>query len=480
MIQHEMKESDRKFNEEMPHIALERVDYNFEDCTYYERKSLHMVIKNEGLTKSNVDIIFHDSVKKEREDDIMDSNSNNSMLVHRQVSKLHELSQWVAIFPQHKERVEPGASFIAEISTCFNPKILSRFNKERIIEDFLIVRCLNGNDKFATISCNYKPTIMGISIRGLTTLNETNESFEKCEQDKLIHEIENNIEEFEKNLNILFSLNIKNFSNVIQRENAARYALNNSIDFNRSSQVIDNSKITKTSKPLTSSMSIEHIPSLPQSMLQVYKRSFEHLREDIIDRDKYFHNDLSSEYEYLMEHLIKRCTSNLRNSLGEEEQKSSSFASINSENSNLTIEEQKNLALFYLSSKNFNDFEKANFELELLAEILNDLLISLPQPLIPTRYLDYCSYTHNCYEEAFSLFVYLPKSHFKLFEMIVKFLQIYLKCLSSCDTNFHKILADAMFQLNNNGRNERIHLKNKIPIDFLKLFLDHHTNFRNI
>lgn len=475
-----MKESDRKFNEEMPHITLERVDYNFEDCTFYDRKSLHMVIKNEGLTKSNVDIIFHDSIKKERDNDIMDGNSNNSMLVHRQVSKLHELSQWVAIFPQHKERVEPGASFTAEVSTCFNPKILSRFNKERLIEDFLIVRCLNGNDKFATISCNYKPTIMGISLRALTTLNETNESFEKCDQHRLIHEIEHEIDEFEKNLNTLFSLNIKNFSNVIQRENATRYVLNNSSDYTKPSQSNDSSKNTKSSKSLSSSISIEHIPSLPQSMLQVYKRSFEHLREDIIDRDKYFNSDLSSEYVFLMEHLINRCKTNLNSSLSDEEQKLSSEASINTDNSNLTIEEQKNLALFYLSSKNFSDFEKSNFELELLAEILNDLLISFPQPLIPTRYLDFCSYTHNCYEEATSLFVYLPKSHFKLFEMIVKFLQIYLKCLSSCDTNFHSILADAMFQLNNNGRNDRVNLKNKTPIEFLKLFLDHHINFKYI
>ena len=104
----------------------------------------------------------------------------------------------------------------------------------------------------------------------------------------------------------------------------------------------------------------------------------------------------------------------------------------------------------------------------------------MPQPLIPTRYLDFCSYTHNCYEEASKLFVYLPKSHFKLFEMIVNFLQIYLKCLSSCDTNFHNILADAMFQLKNNGRNDRIDLKNKTPIEFLKLFLDYYTDFKYI
>jgi hypothetical protein len=209
LIQNLIKESDRRINEEMPHISIEKFEFKFEDVTYYDRKSLTLVVKNMGLTKSNVDVIFYDANKKDKVDDNVaeETAARDPIEVHRRVSKAHELSQWINIFPQRKERVEPGSSFSIELTTCFSPRILARFNKERFVEDFLIVRCLNGNDSFATISCNYKPTIIGISLKALSTLNEV--SFEKCDQKTLIEVIESQINEYERDLDELFSLNFK-------------------------------------------------------------------------------------------------------------------------------------------------------------------------------------------------------------------------------------------------------------------------------
>ena len=45
--------------------------------------------------------------------------------------------------------------------------------------------------------------------------------------------------------------------------------------------------------------------------------------------------------------------------------------------------------------------------------------------------------------------------------MIVRFLQVYLKCLSSCDTDFHNILAESIFQLKSN----------QLAAKFLALFI---------
>jgi hypothetical protein len=202
------------------------------------------------------------------------------------------------------------------------------------------------------------------------------------------------------------------------------------------------------------------------------------MNEKIKVEDEYFGNPLSDEYKFLLDHLIERSKENLK------------LAQIVSEEaecnrlSNLTIEEQKNLVLDYLSCKNFAEFEKAKFELDLLAEVLNDLLNALPHPLIPTRYLDYCSYTANMYIEAAVVLDYIPRSHSELIGKIVKFLEINKKCLNTCNSNFDSVLADAIFQIKkadksikkntfgigNAKGNENF--KSQIADTFLKLFID--------
>jgi hypothetical protein len=224
-----------------------------------------------------------------------------------------------------------------------------------------------------------------------------------------------------------------------------------------------------------------------------------------VDRDEYFLNELSSEYKFFLNHLIKRCEYNLLNDLVLNNnlirQKISDKSDIIDSQINknrkgdaakLTIEEQKNLALFYLSTKHFNDFEQSNFDLEILAELLNDLLYSLPQSLIPIRYIDYCFYSEFNYEKVSFVFIYMARSHVMMFEMIVKFLQIYLKCLSTSSSAYNEILANAIFQIcksdiiatsKGNSSNNLINNNNcqtQAANTFLKLFIDNHTKYLTI
>lgn len=43
----------------------------------------------------------------------------------------------------------------------------------------------------------------------------------------------------------------------------------------------------------------------------LYKTLMLNLREEIVDKDEYFNNELSAEYAFFVQHLIDRCTENL-------------------------------------------------------------------------------------------------------------------------------------------------------------------------
>lgn len=137
-----LKETDRKVNEEMPRIAIDKFEHTFEQCLFYDQKSTHFTIRNEGVTRTNVDVQFYDpdaasSAKQNETDDISASMKRSSS---------QKLSQWFTISPQHREKFEAASTYSLQISTNLNSSILERFNKShKTIDDFLIVRCLNGN-----------------------------------------------------------------------------------------------------------------------------------------------------------------------------------------------------------------------------------------------------------------------------------------------------------------------------------------------
>lgn len=391
-----IKKIDRRINEEMPKISLKDWKFDFGECYYYDVKKLQMVVKNEGLTRSKVDVSFF-------------------------LEKKENSSQWVNVSPHQQEIFEPGSEYIVELRTSFNYTILERIIKQRKLEDYLIVRCLNGNDLFAVVTCTYKPTIIGFSIKGLSTLG-ANSSIETCDQKEFIDSIENEIGEFEKNLDTKFKECSKNNFINSQCENVEKFM---------SSLEMDKQKNRKTSSEM-----VKPLSSLVNSKFEVYDRTLDYLYEDITSQDKYFQLDLAVEYKFFMEHLIERCENNTSDSM-----------STNSQRTNVTIEEQKNLALINLSKRNFEDFKCFNFDMELLAELLFDLLYALPHGLIPSRYIDYISFMDKEYTKALKFFCFLPKSHCQLFDLIVKFLKTYLKCLDTQESNYTFMIAEAIFQI---------------------------------
>ena len=448
----------------MPRIVLERKEFTFGEVMFYDVKQIQLSIKNDGLTKCNVEILFHDPEVVEAEHSTTSDTTRSSArnyTMRRPNAKTRSSNQWVSIFPQYKEKIPPNTTYTIELATSFNYFNVGRINKHKSIEDFLVVKCINGNHVFASLSCTYKPTIIGYSLKGLSTL-KPNESFELCDQENFVNVIETDIREHELHADLIFSTKRKE----VTREN----------QINMASEFLGRELSGMSLSSMHSgslSSDVRHNAALTAN-ISLFQSTLYRTRDILIDQDVHFSSDLSEEYAFLMQHLIKRCEKSLE-MLDKVDSKSSSS------NIELTIEEQKNLILFYLSTRNYADFELANFDLDLLAQVLVDLLNSLPQPVIPFRYVDYCSFTDSSYEEAIKLFYYIPKSSYMLFELIVKFLQIYRECLTMGNeenmniVNFHKIFADAIFQ-----NVKKFNMKNEISTRFLSLFIFKHKNFQTI
>jgi hypothetical protein len=140
-------------------------------------------------------------------------------------SSKHSSQQWINIHPTRKERLEPNATYSLALTTAFNYRLLGRLNTTRKLDDFLILRSLNGNDLFISLNCVYKPTIIGVSLRALSTLNKPERggggeevSFEKCNQVELIGSVEIKIDAYEKRMDELFREKLKECSSRLQKE----------------------------------------------------------------------------------------------------------------------------------------------------------------------------------------------------------------------------------------------------------------------
>lgn len=385
-----LKESDKRMNEMMPHIELEKFEFDFGKCYFYDVKSLEMVVHNKGVSRCNVDILFYE---------------NNPDL------KTKSTDSWVTFVPQHKERLEPGKDYKIEIRTCFSPKLLAKLMGQKKMEDFLIVRCLNGNDSFATVTCHYQPTLIGASLKALSTIED---SFQNTDLDHL-ENLEKKIKFNETKVDKDFKQNFDNLLNNFQA-NSEYSLVTIRLDF-------FDAVLTMTTNS--------------------------------IKQDEYFDNNLSDEYNFLLNYLIKKCA-----------------VKRNDEEVKQTIEEQKNSALINLSKRNFQEFENFNFDLELLAELLYDLLYSLPSSLIPRRYISYCDFlvSNKISLEYISLFKYIPKSHKDLFSLIIKFLRVYLRTINMNESNYSSMIADAIFQIDK-ATDSKLRLSSN-AFEFIKLFID--------
>jgi hypothetical protein len=149
-----------------------------------------------------------------------------------------------------------------------------------------------------------------------------------------------------------------------------------------------------------------------------------------------------------MEHLIERCAMVNKN----DDSSQTSNTNTASESTTKTIEELKNEALVALSNGQFTELAALNLDLELLIELLYDLLYALPHPLVPRRMADLCSYACELdYDQAKWVLNFMPRSHVRLFELIAKFLGVYIKCFlgenTLLESGLSRLLAEAAFQL---------------------------------
>ncbi len=325
---------------------------------------------------------------------------------------------------------------------------------------------------------------MGFSLKTLCSLNEreTPIVFKDPKIKAQVEEIELKIENYEKNLNTMWIHSLRFLSATNQMIESEKLLVKQPI----SSNTNESGSTSTGNKPSTTKFFIETEKTLIletnvyETKNGLYMDLLFNLKKEIIDNDEYFTCDLSSEWIFLLEHLIERCHKNLSLETVNESQ--------SSRDSSTKIEDQKNLVLILLTEKNFERFQSENFDLELLAEVLYDLLYALPNPVIPSRFIDVFIYASNKYEDALAVFDYIARPHFKLFELLIKFLQIYLKCLASCNSGLNNLIANAIFKINpgkpsdsqsrddtsNNLDIQRSKAANKL----VNLFIDNHKKFK--
>ena len=220
----------------MPHIKASQHELKFgTDLLFYDVRKEQLTITNSGQTRSNVITLFHDNLPS---------------------------SCWITIHPQMKNRLESGASFNVELSTSFS-RCLRHVNRMRKLEDFLVVKCTNGNVVFVTVSCTYKPTIIGWSLECLSRrCKVTNLAFDSSDLSEIF---EPEIDKYERKMDEIFRDKLKaNYSFGTQKFYGLEFATT----------------------------------SVLSSDLDVYKRMVKDLSEKMnIETDPYFGNELSPEYK---------------------------------------------------------------------------------------------------------------------------------------------------------------------------------------
>ena len=196
-----LKESDRKKNEERPRISLltQPPELNFGEISFYQRKELNFAIKNEGLSIASVDIESHLNGPNLFEGQICfiynhfhDFKSPISL----KPKELQVLNEWFKIKRTKVDLIKQGQIFVFEVFNNFSNINIARLNRQRHLDDILIVKCLNGNDLFVNVCCQFVPSIMGISLKALSLL-EDNKPFTEYDAEfiqnieKKVFDIEN-------------------------------------------------------------------------------------------------------------------------------------------------------------------------------------------------------------------------------------------------------------------------------------------------
>jgi phosphatidylinositol-bisphosphatase len=203
-----LKESDRKQNEDRPKIKLmSEAEINFGRLSFYQTKTLEILVKNDGLSNVSLDTYVHfvhprdaKSTLKFEENHFGQHKSDSTQSKSHSTSISTLYNQWFKVKPYKIDSFKSNSIMNIKITVDFNQYNLHRLNRRQHLEDILVIKCLGGNDLFVNIVCDYVPTIMGVSLKGLSTLTQ---SFDKCNLAELFSQTEEHIKQTEMSVDTL-------------------------------------------------------------------------------------------------------------------------------------------------------------------------------------------------------------------------------------------------------------------------------------
>jgi len=391
------------FETEIKRIDIEKYDQKYNE--WLKENDRRQNDEMPHITSSHLDYKFNNVLFYDRKHFSFTVTNTGLRLTNVDIL-FHGEDKWLTINPHSKEKLAPNSNYKIELKTNLSHSNLKRLNNIKpTSENILVISCLNGNHLFFTASMEYKRTIIGYSIQSLSHSLISQSFYESLDQ---VISIEKEIEKFETSLDKIWLDSLKSIS----AEN----------------------EILKLK-----AMAIKNEPIrdfLIHTKIDIYKNCLILLKNEIVTQDKYFGNELLTELTYFMQAIIDN-----------EEDKTQSF---NFE----SIEDQKNEILDKLSSKNnIDQFKK--YDHEVLIQVLNDLLLSLPNLIIPDRYFDYIMYAGNNYQDMLFLLDYIPRSNLKLFQLIIKFLKI------KNSQEITSIISNALFKIDYDFSKEYNPISNK-------------------
>jgi hypothetical protein len=416
------------FETEIKRIDIEKYDQKYNE--WLKENDRRQNDEMPHITSSHLDYKFNNVLFYDRKHFSFTVTNTGLRLTNVDIL-FHGEDKWLTINPHSKEKLAPNSNYKIELKTNLSHSNLKRLNNIKpTSENFLVISCLNGNHLFFTASMEYKRTIIGYSIQSLSHSLISQSFYESLDQ---VISIEKEIEKFETSLDKIWLDSLKSIS----AEN----------------------EILKLK-----AMAIKNEPIrdfLIHTKIDIYKNCLILLKNEIVTQDKYFGNELLTELTYFMQAIIDN-----------EEDKTQSF---NFE----SIEDQKNEILDKLSSKNnIDQFKK--YDHEVLIQVLNDLLLSLPNLIIPDRYFDYIMYAGNNYQDMLFLLDYIPRSNLKLFQLIIKFLKI------KNSQEITSIISNALFKIDYDFSKEYNPISNKdvltdinlhrrkIVLNFINIFIQNY------
>jgi len=416
------------FETEIKRIDIEKYDQKYNE--WLKENDRRQNDEMPHITSSHLDYKFNNVLFYDRKHFSFTVTNTGLRLTNVDIL-FHGEDKWLTINPHSKEKLAPNSNYKIELKTNLSHSNLKRLNNIKpTSENILVISCLNGNHLFFTASMEYKRTIIGYSIQSLSHSLISQSFYESLDQ---VISIEKEIEKFETSLDKIWLDSLKSIS----AEN----------------------EILKLK-----AMAIKNEPIrdfLIHTKIDIYKNCLILLKNEIVTQDKYFGNELLTELTYFMQAIIDN-----------EEDKTQSF---NFE----SIEDQKNEILDKLSSKNnIDQFKK--YDHEVLIQVLNDLLLSLPNLIIPDRYFDYIMYAGNNYQDMLFLLDYIPRSNLKLFQLIIKFLKI------KNSQEITSIISNALFKIDYDFSKEYNPISNKdvltdinlhrrkIVLNFINIFIQNY------